>query len=274
MSVLLIIDGDVLAYQACKPRWQTKAKILGGTSYVSLDEDGNKIPLEYTAEEDAEYLERSWGNFKKDLELILDEHWTDNYLMAVKGPDNFRNILYPDYKLNRHKPEVKQNKFVPVIRKLAIKEGLAIDSEGREADDLMRIWAGEAANHDVDYIICSIDKDLRCIPGKHHNLKTKVTDFVSQWEADRFYYQQLISGDPTDNIPGVPGIAAIKAAKALAGATTIEELQEVTVNMYIKAYGDEWKDYLLANGKLIHLQEDYHNYFQVSHWPIVQELGF
>ena len=70
--MIAIIDGDVLCYQACKPRWEKKARIEDGISYVQLDEAGKRIPLEYTMDEDREYLKESWSNLQKDLETLLD----------------------------------------------------------------------------------------------------------------------------------------------------------------------------------------------------------
>ena len=84
MSRIAIIDGDVLAYQACKPRWQSKAKIENGVSFVSLDEHGKKVPLEFTVEEDRKYLEESWTNFEKILNKMLETLFCTDYLMAVK----------------------------------------------------------------------------------------------------------------------------------------------------------------------------------------------
>ena len=99
--MIAIIDGDVLCYQACKPRWEKKARIQDGMSFVSLDDNGKRVPLEYTKDEDRQYLEESWNNLQKDLRMLLDTVYCDEYIMAVKGPDNFRNLMYPEYKLNR-----------------------------------------------------------------------------------------------------------------------------------------------------------------------------
>ena len=53
---IAIIDGDVLCYQACKPRWEKKAKIQDGVSFIQLDDEGKRIPLEWTKEEDRKSL--------------------------------------------------------------------------------------------------------------------------------------------------------------------------------------------------------------------------
>jgi 5'-3' exonuclease len=269
---IALIDGDVLCYHACKPRWEKKAKVQNGTSFISLDDDGKRVPLEYTKEENRFYLEESWINLQKDLNILLETVYCDEYLMAVKGPDNYRHHMYPEYKLNRHADPTKQNEFVPILRKLAVKEELAIEAAGREADDLLRIWSNEARQADIDYIICSIDKDLKCIPGKHWLMHKKELIVVSEEQAMRHYYEQLLKGDPTDNIPGVPRVGEVKATKILADCTTEEEFQERVVEQYILAYDDGWRDYLLSNGKMIHLQNSISDYFNFQNWPIVESL--
>lgn len=269
---IAIIDGDVLCYQACKPRWEKKAKIQDGVSFVQLDDDGKRIPLEWTKEEDRVYLEESWENFQKDLRNLLDSVYCDEYLMAVKGPNNFRNLLYPEYKLNRHADPNKQNLFVPVLRKLAVAQDFATEAIGREADDLMRIWAEQALEANDDYIICSIDKDLKCIPGKHYLMHKKELITISKEQATRHYYEQLLKGDPTDNIPGVPRVGEVKACKILESFNTELEFQEQVVDQYIRAYQDQWYEYLMSNGKMIYLQKTESDYFTCKDWPVVKDL--
>ena len=57
MSIMPLIDGDVLAYHSCPPRWEQKLKKKEGKVIRELDENGNNKPLEYTKEEDTEYLQ-------------------------------------------------------------------------------------------------------------------------------------------------------------------------------------------------------------------------
>jgi hypothetical protein len=66
----------------------------------------------------------------------------------------------------------------------------------------------------------------------------------------------------------------VKAAKILAPFTTEKDFQEQVVEQYLLAYGEfEWKDYLLSNAKMIHLQRDKDDYFNFKQWPIIQELS-
>jgi len=267
--MIALIDGDVLAYGACKARWQDKAE--NGMVLRELEEDGSVKPLEFTTEEDRKYLEECWANLQKNLESMLETIFCEQYLMAVKGKGNFRDDLYEDYKANRKK-RPSPNIFVPAMRELMIMEELAIASDGREADDMLRIWAEQCRMHDIDYIVCSIDKDLKCIPGKHYIMHKDLVIDIAEEEAMRHYYEQLLKGDPTDNIPGVPRVGEVKAAKVLKPYSKEEDFQEKVISEYIAVYGDEWREYLLINGKLIHLQKDINDYFNLSEWPLAVEL--
>lgn len=270
---LAIIDGDVLAFQACKPRWQVFGKAhQEGLVEFRLDSDGNKIPFDWSEDENIEYVARAWQQFESELEIILGKLFTENYVMAVKGIDNYRHLIYPSYKLHRGNSVSEVSQFVPAIRKLAVHNGLAVQADGREADDLMRIWANQARSINLEYIVCTIDKDLKMIPGSHYHIKNQEFFEVSELEALRYYYGQMLSGDPTDHIPGLRGLGPVTAAKMMSECFDEKDMQEMVVGAYIQHYGAEWHDYLLINAKLIHLQNDPEDYFTFKNWPVVKEL--
>ena len=272
MTKIAIIDGDVLCHQACRPRWEKKARMMGGTRVIHLDANGKPIPVEYTEEDDAEYLEFAWKTFQKDLNRMVEELYCTEYLMAIKGENNFRDLMYPNYKMNRHHDPSKMNKFVPILRTRAAEAGLAIPAHGMEADDMLRIWAEDCRHHNTEFVICSIDKDLLCIPGTHYRMRTKELVDMTPIESARFFYEQLLKGDPTDNIPGIPGVGDVGARKKLAGLSTEEDFQEVVVSEYMTAYGDEWRSYLLSNGKMLYLLDSPMDSFRISHWEFVKFL--
>jgi len=267
---IAIIDGDVLAYHACESRWDSKLK--DGMKLIELDSEGKRIPWEFTKEEDRYYLEKSWENFQKKLFELLDTVFCTEYLMAVKGEDNFRNLIFPGYKMNRHKDPTKQNKFVPTIRKLAVHQDLAIAADGFEADDLLRMWAEECRAYNIEYVVCSIDKDLKCIPGNHYFMHHKKFEMISEAEAIKHYYCQLLKGDPTDNVLGVPRVGEVKAARILDACSCEEEFQEAVVEQYMNAYGDLWYDQLLINGRMIHIMRNANDYFDPKEWPVAREM--
>lgn len=282
--MLAIIDGDVLAYQACRARY-TKNDLGNGSQLVPLDEHGRRIYDDFTKEQDTQYMKECWKNFQKELDRLLETVFADDYIMAVKGEGCYRKLIYPEYKMNRHKenaPERYLTNFVPALRELAVMNDLAVPSYFCEADDLIRIWAEEARRAGQDYVICSIDKDLQCIPGLHyvmHYIDEKRGPLtVTEDMARRFYYTQLIMGDSTDNIPGVPRVGPVKAGAMIAKCVTEEEMQEAVVNAYITAYSPDvhgdcaWYEQFVLNGKLIHIQTHWNDYFECQKWPIIKEL--
>lgn len=279
---IALIDGDIIVHGACKSRWESKVKLIKldeeDTHMVQLDSAGNKVQPEYTEEEDREYLKECWKNVQLQLKDILESTFCTEYLIAVKGEGNYRLDLYPKYKFNRHKDPKLMNKFVPNLRKLlAMEDDFTVEAHDMEADDLICMWAQQCRDRNIPHIVCSIDKDLRCIPGKHfimshHGKPSRFLD-VTEEEALRFYYKQLIVGDATDFIPGVPLIGPKKADKALESCTTEEEMQIVVVEKYLYYYGpDEWYNYFISNAKMIHLKRTPTDYFDCQHWPIIKEL--
>lgn len=69
--------------------------------------------------------------------------------------------------------------------------------EGLEADDLCGIFQRE------DTVVVGIDKDLLTIPGSHYHWKKHEFMQVSELEADRNFYTQILEGDKADNIAGL-----------------------------------------------------------------------
>jgi 5'-3' exonuclease len=269
MGRVALIDGDVLAYKACESRYK-------GGSIIPLNTEGKKIIKEFSEAEDRAYLEESWNVFNRKLKELLNEVFCTEYLMAVKGDGNFRDDIYCDYKIHRVSEDGIKNVFVPIIRKLAVAEDIAYEANGREADDMLRIWATECATFNIPYVVCTIDKDLKCIPGAYYHMGTPHTKphmmTISAIEAERQFYTQLLKGDPNDHIPGLPGIGDVKAEKMLKPFSTVEDFQEIVVSNYLASYGDDWYGQLLSNGKMLYLQKNLNDYFTLRNWPLVQEL--
>ena len=61
--------------------------------------------------------------------------------------------------------------------------------------------------------VATLDKDLMGVPGWHYTWagKKQGVFIVTEEEADRFFYKQLLTGDSTDNIPGLFKRVGVKA---------------------------------------------------------------
>lgn len=279
MAHVLVIDGDVPCYLACKTRRPKK------NGFYQILKKGEEDTWVFSAEEDEVYLEECWQNLQELIVNMKHQAKAEFFLMAVKSDTNYRDLIFPPvwnngdpygYKANRiFKKLTSKAKdtgkatvapFVKKMRQMSIDAGFAIEAHEREADDLVRIWATEATANGDTYTIASIDKDLGCIPGKHLKIKDQVIITITPQYATRFYYQQLLSGDPTDNIPGLPGIAGIKAEKMLEQYDTEQEFQAVVIEAYKAYFPKDWRNTLLANGKLIHIQKHVNDWFNIRGW--------
>jgi hypothetical protein len=130
---------------------------------------------------------------------ILEESETNEFEVYVGEGKTFRHTLYPAYKANRTKPRPTHYDFLKGVLFEDYKATLVTQIE---TDDRLGI---EQTTHGLESIICSIDKDLLQIPGHHYNFVRQHRSFVSPSDGLRTFYQQLVTGDGTDNIPAFDG---------------------------------------------------------------------
>jgi DNA polymerase-1 len=126
--------------------------------------------------------------------------------VIFSGSRNFRYSVLSSYKWNRKKT-VKPQLFGAIKEHLQ-EHYLCMEQDKLEGDDLMGIVS--TANKGK-YIICSIDKDMLQIPGKHYNWNTNKKKTVTKAAGDRWFYTQVLTGDPGDGYTGIPGIGKVKA---------------------------------------------------------------
>lgn len=139
-----------------------------------------------------------------------------HHIAYLSGSNNFRKELYPEYKANRKDKPLP--KWLNLCREYLVTEWGAKVTDGCEADDLL----GAAQTEDT--VICSIDKDLLQIPGRHFNFVKNEEVFQTELEGYRHFYHQLLMGDRSDNVPGVSGIGKVKASRFLEGCDTEQEM--------------------------------------------------
>ncbi len=274
MTVLLF-DGDVLLHVnsniVIKPFYdKRKAEILergGMPPDANLDEY-----IEISSDEIDNLVKRTAAAVKRAIKEICEVFFTEEFLFAVKSGNNFRDDIYWDYKGHRKSSGEFAIPWVGLVTEALQRDGFLDVASGMEADDLVRIWACQCKMHHIPYVVCTIDKDMDCIEGTHFNPKERKRYIVDELKAKQRFYSQLLQGDQVDKIPGLPGIGPKRADAAIAHCSTDEEFQEVVINMYIEKYGDAWSDYLLANGKLIHILRHHNDYFSFDEWPLAQEI--
>jgi hypothetical protein len=192
----------------------------------------------------------------------IDPVWSDEQFIYCGGKDNFRYNLCPNYKANRKAPPEDANLFRPLMQKI-IDEGLAIPSDGMEADDMVRIKSTELASLNKEFTVVHIDKDLDCIPGKHYNPRKQEFYEIDVDTADLLYWTQMLKGDPTDNLPGLPKVGPKKAEAMLKGVPMGRRKSRVLAAYRAKYGRVDWKEKLLETANGIHILRSEGDYFKV-----------
>ena len=152
--------------------------------------------------------------------------------------DTFRSQLYPEYKA--HRPPMPEDLVpqLPLVRGATAALGLpVIEIPGVEADDIIASYAQAAQRAGHPVVIVSTDKDLMQLvdaggPGRSpivlwDSMKSKLIgpdEVVEKWGVgpDKLGDLLALTGDSSDNIPGVPGIGPKTAAELLAQFGTLE----------------------------------------------------
>lgn len=179
------------------------------------------------------------------MRRILETTESSDHYTSLTGSNNFRYDLFPDYKANRK--DKPRPVFLEDAREYLVTTWGAHVTDGYEADDALGIE--QCQEEFGTTVICSIDKDLKQIPGYHYNWRKNEHELVSPLDGWRSFYRSLLTGDTTDNISGVGGIGAVKSARF------INDL-ESEIDMYATCkhlYGDDRYEEMMRNAKLLYI---------------------
>ena len=169
---------------------------------------------------------------------ILERQQPDYLAVALDYGDSSteRKEFYPEYKANR---DAAPEDFGPQVRR--IEELLGIMSiptfkvKGQEADDIIATIGRLLEDEDIELRIVSKDKDLHQLLTDKVKMWDPQKDFITNPEnllEDKGYTPeqaveiQTLTGDSTDNIPGVPGIGPKKAVDLIKKYGSVEGVRE------------------------------------------------
>lgn len=188
-----------------------------------------------------DYLHFALGNVKECLAKFAEMFDGSKMRVFLTGDGNFREqvaTLLP-YKGNRddlHKP-----KYYKEIKQYMIHNWNAEVIHGQEADDALAIT--QYQTKDDSTVIISIDKDLDQIPGWHYNFVKEELYYLDEEFADTRLFFQMLTGDRTDNIPGIRGIGDVKAKKIIYEDCRgdVDKMRDAVKALYQKEYGPAWE---------------------------------
>lgn len=167
------------------------------------------------------------------IDPLLERFQGYSYRGFLSGPRNFRTKVGKIKKYKGNRDSSKRPRYYEGVREYMVNFLGAELTEGIEADDALGLA------QDDDSIICSIDKDLNMVPGMHYNFSRKELYYISPEEGVYNFLRQMLTGDATDNIPGINKIGEVRSERLLSGKTLKEQL-EVVQQQYSKQYGTEW----------------------------------
>jgi DNA polymerase-1 len=148
----------------------------------------------------------------------------------------FRNEIYPQYKANREAPPEDLRPQFGLIREATRAFNIpCIEAQGYEADDLIATYSRQASELGADVTIISSDKDLMQLIGPRVSMydsmkdrQINIPEVIEKFGVtpEKMIDLQALSGDSTDNIPGIPGIGPKTAALLLEEYGDLETLLE------------------------------------------------
>lgn len=141
-----------------------------------------------------------------------------------------------------------------------------------EADDLIKL---KMLKHPGEYICVSRDKDLHQIPGWHYGwelgkqpsfgpMEINSLGFLKMGSGaskqlvgggEKFFYAQMLLGDPTDNIPGIHRMGPVTTLALLSPLEDVDALQATVFGVYVKHFGEKAMERFLETGNLLRMSE-------------------
>lgn len=177
--------------------------------------------------------------FIQMLRKLLEQEDPD-YLAMTFDPfgsevPGFRWEMYPEYKANRDAMPIDLRAQLPWFEQFVQAMNIPVlQVPGLEADDLIATLTKKALLKGLDVCIVSADKDLMQLLGDERvrmidTMRDKVfteKDVIERFGVppDKVRYVMALSGDSSDNVPGVPGIGEKTGGTLIAEFGDLEHL--------------------------------------------------
>lgn len=272
---IALIDADVVVYRAAFTAERTvydvyvdNEKVQSG---IQKAKDANELMEMYEGEgkvrrESRQVVTNKETAIKACNSLISNakkKSLSETVKCFISGDSNFRDKVATILPYKGHREDLVKPYYHQDVKEYILETYDCDVSDNCEADDriamtLYKEYLKSSKTKDKDSclaVCCSIDKDLRTVPGWHFHLVKHKLDWVTNKDAADFFWQQMLMGDKADNIPGIKGVGPATASKALKECTNNKNRFLVVSKYYKKHYGeDKWLDALIEVGRLLHMQ--------------------
>ena len=246
-------------------------------------------------EDDGEYL--NWYQVSQIVNTIMrrilkGSRCTHHLGFLTDSATNFRLARATTLPYKGRRKEKEKPSFYDDIREYLQKHWGAQMMYGVEADDALTIASEHFKSKGISSLIATKDKDLWQYPGEHFNMNTNELMQITEEEAHRNLWRQMILGDMgTDNIPGL-SYAYVEgrqpyngkhfrptpcqqfgkvAANKILDSTPPEEYAEKIYELYVDAYWEPDEDDDLAEQRF---QETFDLIFMLREAPKDLKIHF
>lgn len=194
--------------------------------------------------------------FMSIVNTIEEIHEIDRVLTFAGARGNFRKEISKSYKANRVGREIP-----PILNELQehVKETYnSISGYGVETDDVVATyWKNLTDTFGRDeVIIVSIDKDYKQLPCLIYNYHSKHRCFydISEQDAKRNFYTQMITGDTADNVNFCKGYGEAYCRKVFADCLSHHSYIKAVFQLYKKIYKSKARERFIECHLLLKLK--------------------
>ncbi len=217
-------------------------------NYAVVDSDFLVYKIGFSTEDVSESIAKArLTEWLEDFLFITLK--VDVYDCHLTGKTNFRNDIAVTVPYKGNRVDLKKPKHYQALRDHLVKRHGAVISVNEEADDTVAIVATQRLDN---CWIVGQDKDLDQLQGWHYNPVKDERYYVNDFDSYKSFVTQILTGDRTDNIPGLAGIGPKKAEKALKDAKTKEGLLQAAWEKY-QELGHTY-EYFTEQGQLLWLR--------------------
>jgi hypothetical protein len=276
---IAFIDGDLLLYKACfvnqvnsvhltcvdgsKLEYKTMTEAISALD-ITKQEYHDMSPEQVVTPKPFSY---ACSTISTMIDNITRKAKCSSYRVYIDGEGNFRKGLatIQEYKSGR----ASKPYHYADLKGYLIKHKGAIEIVDIEADDAISIATYSGFKRGLNWVGCTTDKDAKGTAGKLLNWDTMTKPvFISEVEANRWFYKQLLMGDKVDTIAGARGVGE-KSPHVLAIDNLVSQLDMYNhvLNVY-KNIADSKGEVVVGEGTLTpekELEENAHLLYMFRH---------
>ncbi len=212
--------------------------------------------------------------FLKMLHKVIKEYQPTYLSVAfdMKGP-TFRHLQYTEYKGTRSGMPDELRVQMPILKEmLDLLKVHRMELQGYEADDLIGTVAKTCSRNDVEVIVITGDKDALQLVDDNITIyitKKGISEIIPY--TDDLVFEEFgitpaqiidfkgLSGDTSDNIPGIPKVGPKTATKLLQQLETVEQViarSDEIENKRIRGLVEEYAEQAILSKQLATIMVD------------------